>query len=438
MSGIAVIGAQWGDEGKGKITHLLAQDAEMAVRFNGGTNAGHTVVVSQSSGAKGQKAQRLEAEFKFHLIPSGAIRRHCVGVLANGMVVEPFSLAEEMAQLQKALGGRPKVYISQNAHLILPYHPIVERLEGANHEIGTTAKGIGPAYEDKVARRGLRVGDLLRPERFITKLRDNVERLRTLYPESRELKELEAEPLVEQILQVVESFRDGIVDTSQIIHDALTRDQTVIFEGAQGTLLDVDFGTYPYVTSSHVTVGGVGVGAGVSPRRLERVIGVLKAYTTRVGAGPFPTEEMGEVGERLRGTGANPWDEFGTTTGRPRRCGWLDLVALEYTARINGFTDLALVKLDVFSRFEELRVATAYRCQGERLEGFPTDIDVLSECEPIYEMLPGWSEEIRGCRSWKELPKNARSYVRLIETTVGVPVSILSVGRASNETIWMR
>jgi adenylosuccinate synthase len=432
MPGIAVIGAQWGDEGKGKIAHLLSQDAEMAVRFNGGTNAGHTVVVSQ-----GRKAKGTEVEFKFHLIPSGAIRHDCVGVLGGGMVIEPFALAEEVVQLQQALGSRPKIYISQNAHLILPYHTILERLEGSKVEIGTTARGIGPAYQDKVARRGLRMGDLLRPKRFGERLRGNVERLRALYPESRELKDLEPEPLAERVLEATAEVQSAIVDTVEVIHRALDRGQTVIFEGAQGTLLDVDFGTYPYVTSSHATVGGVGVGAGISPRRLERVVGVLKAYTTRVGAGPFPTEETGEVGEKLRGTGANPWDEFGTTTGRPRRCGWLDLVALEYAVRINDFTDLALVKLDVLSQFKELKVATAYRYQGELLEGFPTDAEVLGGCEPVYEMLPGWSKGIRRCRSWRELPADARRYVRFIETTVGVPVSILSVGRASDETIWL-
>jgi len=439
MAAIAVIGAQWGDEGKGKIAHLLAQDADMAVRFNGGTNAGHTVVVGEEKkpSAKGRTKRAQASEFKFHLIPSGALHPHCIGVLGGGMVIEPFSLAQEFEQLRQALGQEPQLYISRTAHLILPYHPIVEQLEGAKNEIGTTARGIGPAYQDKVARRGLRMGDLLHPERFVGKLKHNLEWLKALYPGDEELARLQTEPLADEILRAVEPLQGRIVDTSQIVHDALARGQTVIFEGAQGTLLDIDFGTYPYVTSSHATVGGVGVGAGISPKRLDRVIGVLKAYATRVGAGPFPTEETGEVGERLRGTGAQPWDEFGTTTGRPRRCGWLDLVALKYAARVNDFTDLALMKLDVLSGFEELKVAVAYRCGGELLEEFPQDAETLAECEPVYETLPGWSEDIRGCRLWRELPQNARRYVRLIERTVDVPVSIVSVGRAFEETIWL-
>ncbi len=434
MTAIAVIGAQWGDEGKGKIAHLLAQDADWAVRFNGGTNAGHTVVVGEGEGHR--TPADGPSEFKFHLIPSGALHPHCAGVLANGMVIEPFSLAREHEQLQQALGREPRLHISEQAHLILPYHPVVERLEGAKSELDTTARGIGPAYQDKVARRGLRVGDLLHPERFTEKLKRNLERIKALYPGNDELTRLQPEALAREILTVAEAFCSCIGDTVRVLHEALDRGETVLFEGAQGTLLDIDFGTYPYVTSSHATVGGVGVGAGVSPQRLDRVIGVLKAYTTRVGAGPFPTEDTGEVGARLRGTGANPWDEFGTTTGRPRRCGWLDLVALRYAARINDFTELALMKLDVLSGFAELRVAVAYRCDGERIERFPPDAETLRRCEPVYETLPGWREEIRGCRSWRELPKNAQAYVKFIEQAVGVPVALVSVGRSFEETIW--
>jgi len=433
MAGIAVIGAQWGDEGKGKVAHLLCKDADIAVRFNGGTNAGHTVAVAGSKAHEGP----AEEEFRFHLIPSGALHPHCVAVLGNGMVIEPFSLAEELFQLEKALGNRPKIYISGNAHLILPYHPIVERLEGSQSALDTTARGIGPAYQDKAARRGLRAADLLRPERFIEKLEQNLERLKGLYPGSSELQGLEAEPLAEGILKAAEGFKAAITDTSLLLRRALDEGRRVLFEGAQGTLLDIDFGTYPYVTSSHATIGGIAVGAGVPPQMIERVIGVVKAYSTRVGAGPFPTEERGPLGERLRGTGANPWDEFGTTTGRPRRCGWLDLVALRYSARINGFTELALIKLDVFSGLEELKVAVAYRYEGELLEDFPTMTEVLSGCEPVYETLPGWSEGLRGCRSWDDLPKAAQRYVRFIEERLEVPVALISVGRTSEETIWL-
>lgn len=441
MPAVAVLGAQWGDEGKGKVAHLLCRDADLAVRFNGGTNAGHTVVFTRVKAAVGAEeepstGELAEGEFKFHLIPSGALHPHCAGVLGNGMVIEPFSLAEELGQLERALDGKPQIYISRNAHLILPYHPIVERLEGSTSELDTTAKGIGPAYQDKVARRGLRAADLLDPMRFLEKLHRNLERLKVLHPDCKGLIELEAQPLAERILEAAEGFKAMITDTGVLLQRALEAGKRVVFEGAQGCLLDIDYGTYPYVTSSHATIGGIGVGAGVSPRLIERVIGVLKAYTTRVGAGPFPTEEKGPLGERLRGSGANPWDEFGTTTGRPRRCGWLDLVALKYAARINGFTELALVKLDVLSGFEEIKVAVAYSYQGERLEEFPAEAEILSECEPIYETLPGWSQDLREMRTWEELPENSRRYVQFIEDHLGVPVSLISVGRAYEETIW--
>lgn len=431
MPGIAVIGAQWGDEGKGKIAHLLAHDADMAVRFNGGTNAGHTVAVSNDDGLDGPD----EREFKFHLVPSGALHEGCAGVLGNGMVLEPLSLAEEIQQLHEARSDKPRIHISAGAHLILPYHPIVERLEGARRDLDTTAKGIGPAYQDKIARRGLRAVHLLQPKAFVQRVEENVAHFRARYPDSEALRDLDARAEAERLLKASEGFTDVITDTFDLVHRALDDDQTVIFEGAQGTLLDVEFGTYPYVTSSYATIGGVGVGAGVSPRRLDRVIGVAKAFTSRVGAGPFPTEETGEVGHRLRGTGENPWDEFGTTTGRPRRCGWLDLVALRYAARLNGFTELALVKLDVLSGFDELKVATAYRHKGETRETFPSDAATLDACEPVYETLPGWHDDITGCRSWDDLPENAQRYIQYVQDAIGVPISIVSVGRASDATI---
>ncbi len=431
MPGIAVIGAQWGDEGKGKIAHRLAREADMAVRFNGGTNAGHTVAVSNAQGANGTD----EREFKFHLVPSGALHDGCVGVLGNGMVLEPLSLAQEIQQLREARNDHPEIRISAGAHLILPYHPMVERLEGAQRELDTTAKGIGPAYQDKIARRGLRAAHLRHPEAFVERVTANVELFRSLYPDSEALQNLDARAEAERLLAASEGFVDAITDTIDVVNGALDEDQTVVFEGAQGTLLDVEFGTYPYVTSSYATIGGVGVGAGVSPRRLDRVIGLAKAFTSRVGAGPFPTEETGEVGDRLRGTGENPWDEYGTTTGRPRRCGWLDLVALGYAARLNGFTELALVKLDVLSGLDELKVATAYRHAGQQRATFPNDAKTLEACEPVYETLPGWSEAITRCRSWDELPTNAQRYVGFVEEAIGVPVSIISVGRASDATI---
>jgi adenylosuccinate synthase len=434
MPGIAVLGAQWGDEGKGKIAHLVSQDADYCVRFNGGTNAGHTVVFEDSSNGNGN-GESTESEFKFHLIPSGAINKGCTGVMGNGMVLEPFSLAKEFKMLRGALGESTQIHISENAHLILPYHPIIESLEGSKSELDTTAKGIGPAYQDKVARRGLRAIDLLNPKKFSEKFARNLYEFKALFPESEALDNLETIKLSDGMLEAAETFKDSITNTTAILHNALDADKKVVFEGAQACLLDLDFGTYPYVTSSHATIGGISVGAGVPGTRIDRVIGITKAFTSRVGAGPFPTEDEGEVGERLRGTGANPWDEFGTTTGRPRRCGWLDLVSLKYAARVNGFTELVVVKLDILSDLDELKVATAYKLDGEVTTDFPSQADILERCEPVYETLPSWDEKIRGCRSVEDLPANAQNYVQFIEDYVGVPVSIISVGRTFEETI---
>lgn len=434
MPGIAVLGAQWGDEGKGKIAHLVSKDADYCVRFNGGTNAGHTVVFEDgSNGSSGTGSS--EAEFKFHLIPSGAINKGCIGVMGNGMVLEPFSLAKEIKMLRGALGDSAQVRISENAHLILPYHPLIESLEGSESALGTTAKGIGPAYQDKVARRGLRAIDLLDPKRFSEKFARNLYEFKRKFPDSIELDSFETVKITDEILEAAESFKDSITNTIPILHDALDSNKKVVFEGAQACLLDIDFGTYPYVTSSHATIGGISVGAGVPATRLDRIIGITKAFTSRVGAGPFPTEEVGEIGERLRGTGANPWDEFGTTTGRPRRCGWLDLVALKYAARVNGFTELVIVKLDILSGLDEIKVATAYKLDGEVITDFPSQADILERCEPVYETLPSWDEEIRDRRAVEELPPTARSYVKFVEDYVGVPISIISVGRMFEETI---
>lgn len=417
MPAIAVLGAQWGDESKGKVSHLLAAEADWCVRFNGGTNAGHTVVL------RGQ-------EFKFHLLPAGSLRPGCKAVLGNGMVIDPFALVEELELLRRA-GWNPEVYISRAAHLLLPYHRIVERLSGAEAGIGTTGRGIGPAYRDKAERTGLRVGDLLSPSAFREGLERNLERERRAWPESEELQRLEPARLADEVLRAMEPLAERIVDTAALLNRALDRGETVIFEGAQGTLLDIDFGTYPYVTSSNTTIGGIGTGAGVSPRRIERVIGVVKAYTTRVGEGPFPTEERGPVGERLRTRGK----EWGATTGRPRRCGWLDLVALKYAHMVNGFTELALMKLDVLSGLPELRVATHYRCDGQLTEEFPPHPEVLWRCEPVYETVPGWAEEIKGCHGLGEFPEAARAYIRLIEERLGVPISIISLGPGAEATI---
>ena len=433
MPGIAVLGAQWGDEGKGKITHLVSQNADYCVRFNGGANAGHTVVVGNGNGQNG--APNESAEFKFHLIPSGAINPNCAGVLGNGMVLEPASLAKEIATLEAALGENAQTFISQRAQLILPYHPIIENIEGSTSILDTTAKGIGPAYQDKVARRGIRAADLLSAEIFAEKVSRNVETFKSLYPDSQEIRALNASEISDKILNIVDPYKDKIVNTTALLHDALNQQKELVFEGAQAALLDIDFGTYPYVTSSHATIGGISVGAGVPANRIDRVIGVFKAFTSRVGAGPFPTEESGPLGDRLRGTGENPWDEFGTTTGRPRRCGWLDLVSLKYASMINGFTELAVVKLDILSGLDEVKICAAYRHEGETIHEFPAQTEVLEKCEPVYETLSPWSEDLSQCNQLEDLPKSARDFIGFIEDYLAIPVRIVSVGRTFEETI---
>lgn len=435
MPAVAVLGAQWGDEGKGKVVHLLARDADYCVRFNGGTNAGHRVVTSRVPalvGAPGEEMPAETHEFKFHLIPSGALHEGCTGVLAHGMVIDPYALVQELNALRELRGSEPEIYISANAHLLLPYHPIVERLEGSQSALDTTAKGIGPAYRDKAARVGLRISDLLFPQRFSEKLSAVLERYQRLWPDTPEIQRLRADALADEVLKLSEGFRDRIVDTTRLLNDALDQNKYIIFEGAQAALLDLDLGTYPYVTSSTATIGGIGSGAGVPPQRVGRVIGVAKAYTTRVGYGPFPTEAHDLAGERLRVQG----HEFGTTTGRPRRCGWLDVVALRYAAMINGFTEIALTKLDVLTGFAELPVATSYRHHGRVVHDFPAVCEILQECEPVYEKLPGWEEPLSDCREFSELPQAAQQYVRLIEDEVGVPISMISVGPGEEQNLW--
>lgn len=433
MPAIAVLGAQWGDEGKGKIVHLLCRDADYAVRFNGGTNAGHRVVTSRVpafAGANGDEGP--PREFKFHLIPSGALHEGCIGILGNGMVIDPYALVQELNALRELRGSEPHIYTSYGAHLLLPYHPIIERLEGSQSALDTTAKGIGPAYRDKAARLGLRMADLLFPETFFEKLHKVLEHGRRIWPEAKELQQLQTAELGHELLALSEAFRERIVDTVQLLHDAIAQEKQIVFEGAQAALLDLDFGTYPYVTSSTATIGGVSSGAGVPPQYLTRVIGVAKAYTTRVGHGPFPTEVYNDLGDRLRRQG----QEFGTTTGRPRRCGWLDLVAARYAAQLNGFTELALTKLDVLTGFSEIPVATAYRYQGQRLQEFPAVCEILKECEPIYERLPGWEEPLGECRDFSDLPRAAQDYIRLIEDELNLPLSLISVGPGEDENLW--
>jgi len=433
MTATVVIGAQWGDEGKGKIVHLLAQEADWCARFNGGTNAGHRVVFDRVKKTPQGDVAESEA-FAFHLVPSGAIHRGVAGVMGNGMVIDPYALHEEIDLLKAAKGHNdPDLYLSEAAHLLLPYHPVVERLSGSTKALDTTAKGIGPAYRDKVKRVGARVGDLRFPDLFQEKVAHVLEHERRVWGED-PFRDIDAGRVYDEVASLLEPLMPRVTDTGALLNEALDRGEAVCFEGAQACLLDLDFGTYPYVTSSNTTVGGVGTGAGVSPRRLDRVVGVSKAYTTRVGAGPFPTEAHDEAGESLRERGS----EYGTTTGRARRCGWLDLVPLRYAARLNGFTELALIKLDVLSGFDELKVAVAYERGGERLENFPAHPHALAECAPVYETLPGWEADISNCRSEDELPRAARDYVHFVEQAVGCPVGLVSVGPGFAENVALR
>lgn len=420
MSTTAVLGAQWGDEGKGKVVHFLSQEADMAVRFNGGTNAGHTVV------KEGEK-------FQLHLIPSGTLEPRCRGVLGNGMVIDPFALASEMKKLQEAKVN-PKIFISQGAHLVLPYHPILEKLAGATDEIGTTGKGIGPSYKDKADRSGIKAIDLMEPDQLEAKIDKKLRKEKKLWGNKGELAEFNPKSLTEKLLSVAQNFSSEITNTPKLINQAIENGEKVLFEGAQGCLLDIDFGTYPFVTSSNTTIGGIGVGAGVNPGKVKKVIGVVKAYTTRVGAGPFPTEESGRIGKRLREKG----DEYGTTTGRPRRCGWLDLVALKYASLVNGFTGLAVTKLDVLSGCEEIKVATGYQYNGELTTDFPASPSILENCTPQYESFEGWDEDITDCRKIEELPKNARTYLDFLTEKLDTPLSIVSVGPEFANTILVR
>ncbi|PSQ99847.1 MAG: adenylosuccinate synthase [Bacteroidetes bacterium QS_9_68_14] len=426
-----IIGSQWGDEGKGKLVDLMSEDADVVARYQGGANAGHTICWGDGAEAK---------EFVLHLIPSGIFHEGTTCVIGNGVVLDPAAVLDEIEKIE-ALGydveGRLK--ISHNAHLIMPYHKQVEAAqEAARSEdsedgaIGTTGRGIGPAYTDKFARRGIRVVDLLDPESLRDKLTRAIEEKNALLEGVYDVEPLDVDEIVEEYVAFDEQIDPYVTDTSQYLTRALSSGQRVLAEGAQGSLLDVDFGTYPFVTSSHPTAGGCCTGLGVPPTAVERAVGVVKAYSTRVGNGPFVTELHGEMGERLREAGG----EFGATTGRPRRCGWLDLVALGYTASVNGFTEVAVTKLDVLSGFDELKVCTRYRLpSGEEVRRFPSEVETLRRAEPVYETLPGWDADITGARAAGALPTEARDYLRFVEEELDLTVGLTSVGPRRDQVL---
>lgn len=423
MPAVAVIGMQWGDEGKGKLVDIFSEHADVVVRFQGGNNAGHTVVVN-------------DQKTVLHLVPSGVLHPGKVCVIGNGVVVDPTILVEEIERLQARgfLQDESLLKISDRAHLILPYHRAIdlarERLRGAGR-IGTTGRGIGPTYEDKMARIGIRFAELLDDRVFPDLLRRTVEEkniyLRAILNEG----VLHYEEIRAECERIRERLAHMVTDTSAYLDRALAAGRRVLFEGGQGTMLDVDHGTYPYVTSSNTVAGGVCTGGGIAPNRLTGVIGITKAYTTRVGGGPFPTELTDEVGQKLQQDGA----EYGATTGRPRRCGWFDAVVARRAVRLNGLTGMAITKLDVLTGLKTLRLCVAYRCEGQRIDEFPANQWMLEHMEPIYEELPGWEEPIGRARTMEDLPENARRYVRCLEELTGTRVTTVSVGARREDTI---
>lgn len=422
MPGTVVLGAQWGDEGKGKITDLLSDKMDFVVRYAGGNNAGHTIVCG-------------EDEFKLHLMPSGILYPHITTVIGNGVVVNPKILLGEMENLHRRGISCEKLKISCDAHVIMPYHLALDQLgevKLGSAKLGTTHRGIGPAYADKADRMGFRMQDLLDEKIFREKLDVVLERKNNVLTKAFGQEPFSAEEIAEEYLEYAERLAYHVEDTSLLLHQAMEDNHKVLFEGAQGTFLDIDHGTYPFVTSSSPTIGGVFTGTGIGPSKIGRIMGVAKAYTTRVGYGPFPTELDDQFGEMLSEKGA----EFGTTTGRKRRCGWLDIVLLRYAARINGLTSLALTKLDVLSEFETLKVCVGYSYKGKIYHEFPPHQTIFHKCLPEYIELPGWQTEIGSITSLEDLPHQAKRYVAFIEESVGVPVEIISVGPKRRETIW--
>lgn len=423
MSAFIVLGAQWGDEGKGKMTDYLAEDAQVIVRYQGGNNAGHTVEVG-------------DKQYKLHLIPSGILHNDKLNIIGNGVVVDPKALFEEISYLE-GLGIKvtpEKLAISDRAHVIMPYHKMLdvlkEKARGKN-DIGTTGKGIGPCYTDKYERTGIRVCDLIHEEVFKEKLQDNINIKNQYITKIYEGEPLSFEEIFEEYKVYGEKIKPFVKETSVMIYDSISNNKQVLFEGAQGMLLDIDYGTYPYVTSSNTTAGGVSSGAGIGPRLITNAVGIAKAYTTRVGKGPFPTELMDETGDWIREKG----HEYGVTTGRSRRCGWLDLVILKTTARVSALTSLVVTKIDTLAGLEKLKVCVGYEFNGEVIDYFPASLEDLAKCKPIYEEYEGWGEEVAEARSYEELPENAKKYLKRIEEFTGTKISIVSVGPKRDQTI---
>ena len=421
MSSVVVVGTQWGDEGKGKITDFLSEQAEYVARYQGGDNAGHTIQFGGET-------------YKLHLIPSGIFSPEKLCIIGNGVVVNPKSLVTELAYLHERNITTDNLRISDRAHVILPYHIELDRLQEeakGDKKIGTTIKGIGPAYMDKAARVGIRIADLLDREVFEERLRLNLEDKNRQFTKLYDANPMNFEEIFEEYYEYGQQIKQYVCDTSVLLNDALDNGKRVLFEGAQGVMLDIDQGTYPFVTSSNPLGGGVTIGSGVGPSKVTKVVGVCKAYTSRVGDGPFPTELFDEIGSRIREVGR----EYGTTTGRPRRVGWFDSVVMRHSKRVSGITNLCLNSIDVLTGLETVKICVAYRkSNGEEIRHYPASLVELGQCEPVYEELPGWSEDITGCRTLEELPIEAQNYVRRVSELVGVKISTFSVGPDRNQT----
>jgi len=414
-----VLGAQWGDEGKGKVVDVLAEEADVVVRYQGGANAGHTV----DTGA---------TEFILHQIPSGILHPRTICLIGNGVVLDPETLFTELDQLTgQGIDVSERLRVSDRAHLVLPYHKLLDAERDKSQKIGTTGRGIGPAYEDKTGRRGIRVGDLRHADRLGDMLAGQVERVNQLLGLLGSADRASLDEHRELLKRLAPRLLPLAADTGLLVYRALAAGKRVLLEGAQGALLDLDHGTYPYVTSSNTTAGGAVVGAGIGPKALDEVIGVVKAYTTRVGNGPLPTEAHGAEGDRLREAGG----EYGATTGRPRRCGWFDATVVRYSVRVNGLTGLAVTKLDVLDEFAEVPVGVSYRLEGEPCEEMPADLDALGRVEPVYEMLPGWRKPTGGARRLADLPPQARAYLDRLEDLAGAPIRYVSVGTRRDQII---
>jgi adenylosuccinate synthase len=421
LANVVVIGAQWGDEGKGKITDLLSRSADIVVRYQGGVNAGHTVVVDDRT-------------FKLHLIPSGILYPNTECIIGAGTVIDPKVLIQELDTLKDLGISTQNLFISSAAHITMPYHRTIDQaaeVQRGDHKIGTTGRGIGPTYADKSERTGIRMLDLVDPDVFRKQLGWILPHKNVLLEKLYDLPPLDLEAILEEYSGYAQRLKPHVVDCSLTIYNAILRRRNILFEGAQGTLLDLDHGTYPYVTSSNPVAGGACVGTGIGPTMIDRVIGVAKAYTTRVGEGPFPTELGDEVGAELCDRGA----EFGTTTGRQRRCGWFDAVIGRYAVRINGMDCIAITKLDVLDELEEIKVCVAYEINGERCEDFPSNASLFAHCKPIYKTLPGWKQSTEHCRTLEDLPKTALDYLKFLAEIMAVPIAIVSLGADRDQTI---